>query len=381
MALAGADLLSLWIKVIGTLLFGLVFLFLWRQSGIVYFGLWGVAWGAESGALVAASSYLRTRSGWWLVTYAFLEFAFAILLVAAARAGLAGSIRNWKSALKILLGFPLFLAILWALGWRGGVESYHAVHAFILGSVYVYNFTGIRGARMGARMFRFSLLCLAAAFFYHAVVFFYLRGGGPVPVWMARLDLSLYYDFALSAVLTFAAMAMWIESQQDRVKELGAELDRVRRESLANLDLDRLTGLLNQSALFKRMDEPAGFHGVVAVCDMDEFKEINDRYGHLVGDEILRAVGHLLRTSIRHEDEAFRWGGDEFVVLFHNQHQGVAQSRMQEIATRLRGFRVRGHGILPISFSWGTAEAKGDSLREVLDAADHKMYEFKRSRR
>jgi diguanylate cyclase (GGDEF)-like protein len=154
-----------------------------------------------------------------------------------------------------------------------------------------------------------------------------------------------------------------------------------RRIRALNRDLDRLTGLLNQSALFKRMEDTAPFRGVAAVCDMDEFKEINDRYGHLVGDEILRAVGHLLRTSIRPEDEAFRWGGDEFVVLFHNGDPGIATSRMREIAGRLRGFRVRGHGILPISFSWGTAEDGGRTLREVVDDADRKMYELKRGRR
>ena len=65
--------------------------------------------------------------------------------------------------------------------------------------------------------------------------------------------------------------------------ELAGELDRVRRESALNMKLDRLTGLLNQSALSKRIEEIAGFDGVVAVCDMDDFKEINDRYGHLVG--------------------------------------------------------------------------------------------------
>ena len=61
---------------------------------------------------------------------------------------------------------------------------------------------------------------------------------------------------------------------------------------------------------------------------MDNFKDINDRYGHLAGDEILRNIGHLLQASIRHEDEAFRWGGDEFVILFHNQRPEVARKRM-----------------------------------------------------
>ena len=113
---------------------------------------------------------------------------------------------------------------------------------------------------------------------------------------------------------------------------------------------------------------------------MDNFKDVNESYGHLVGDEILRNVGHLLQGSIRQEDEAFRWGGDEFVVLFQNQRSEVAGKRMAEIETRLRSFRVRGVGTLPISFSWGTAEGSGRSLRTALEEADRAMYVCKRER-
>ena len=144
------------------------------------------------------------------------------------------------------------------------------------------------------------------------------------------------------------------------------------------LDLDRLTGLRNQAALEKSLESVEGFTGVVAVCDLDNFKSINDRFGHLVGDEILRNVGHLLRASIRQEDEAFRWGGDEFVILFHNQNRAVATSRMRALGDRLGGFQVRGYGVMPISFSWGTAELQGGSLRKALDDADREMYANKR---
>ena len=106
-------------------------------------------------------------------------------------------------------------------------------------------------------------------------------------------------------------------------------MDHLRRESASRASTwTGLTGLLNQAALARRVEEPAEFDGVVAVCDMDNFKDVNDRYGHLVGDEILRNIGHLLQSSIRHEDEAFRWGGDEFVILFRNQRPEVARKRM-----------------------------------------------------
>src|SRR5664279_1811958 len=180
--------------------------------------------------------------------------------------------------------------------------------------------------------------------------------------------------------LLAAAIAIRSGRHAGRTRELRAEMDRLRREAAQSLDLDRLTGLLNQAALARRLEEPPSFQGVVAVCDMDGFKDINDSYGHLVGDEILRNVGHLLQASIRHEDEAFRWGGDEFVILFRNQLTEVAVRRMADIESRLRDFRVRGLGVLPIAFSWGTADTDGRALRDALDESDRNMYTLKRSR-
>jgi len=233
---------------------------------------------------------------------------------------------------------------------------------------------------VGSRFFRFSLLVLAVAFVVHAVLFLVLYNQRTSPSWEKYLFGETLYYFVLHFVLAISAMAMWSESQIDRIRELVSELDKERRERLHSMDLDRLTGLLNQAALASRVEGPVPFNGVVAVCDMDNFKDVNDRYGHLVGDEILRNIGNLLQSSIRHEDVAFRWGGDEFVILFQNQRGDIASNRMAEIELRLKEFRVRGFGVLPITFSWGTAEGNGRSLRDTLDEADQSMYRLKRAR-
>jgi len=376
-----ADLTAFFIQEIGALLFGMVFLFLYRQSRVIYFGLWAGAWVLRF--IAAALGYELLRSGYWgyLAPYAVFEFAFAIVLIAAARAGFSSSMRDWRTVLRLIAILPIFVALVYALGWYSRLEAYHASHALVLCFVYFYNFLTLRkNAGVGARVFRFSLAVLAAAFLEHAIILLYLFNTGSAPAWARYLHHETYYDFALHCVLAFAAMAMWSESQIDRVRDLTREVDHLRRETKHSLDLDRLTGLFNQAALSARVDGPDRFDGVVAVCDMDNFKEVNDRYGHLIGDEILRNIGHLLQASIRLEDEAFRWGGDEFVILFHNQLTGVAARRMADIEARLREFRVRGFGVLPISFSWGTADAHGRALREALDEADQAMYTLKRSR-
>ena len=375
------DITALYIQEIGGLLFGMVFLFLYRQSRVVYFGLWAIAWGLRLLAAFFGFELLRTAHSGWLAPYATFEFAFAIVLVAAARAGFASGIKDWRTVLRLISILPIFVALVWAFGLYSRVEAYYASHALVLSFVYFYNFFALRrNTGVGARVFRFSLAVLATVFLEHAVLVWYIYHAGGAPAWANYLHHETYYDFALHCVLAFAAMAMWSESQIDRIRQLEAEVDHVRRETRQTLDLDRLTGLFNQAALTRRVEETADFGGVVAVCDMDNFKDVNDRFGHLVGNEILRNIGNLLQASIRHEDEAFRWGGDEFVILFHNQRSDIARKRMAEIELRLREFRVRGFGMMPLSFSWGTAEAWGRTLRDALDEADRNMYTLKRSR-
>ncbi len=193
-------------------------------------------------------------------------------------------------------------------------------------------------------------------------------------------DGSAFFTLACGTLLAGTLFLLLWRRRTRRMRGLEAELERLRHEAARNLNLDRLTGLSNQAALARRVEEPAAFEGVAAVCDMDNFKEINDRHGHLTGDEILRNVGRLLHASIRDEDEAFRWGGDEFVILFHNQRPEVASKRMADIEARLQDFQARGLGALPISFSWGTAEANGRPLRDALEEADRNMYVRKRER-
>jgi diguanylate cyclase (GGDEF)-like protein len=376
-----ADTTALLIQEIGAVLFGAVFLFLWRESRVVYFGLWAAAWLLRFIAALFGYELLRSGNVNWLAPYAVFEFGFVIVLVAAARAGFASDIKDWRTVLRLIAILPIFVALVYVLGFLSRLEAYHTSHAVLLCFVYFYNFATLRrSSGVGARIFRFSLLLLAAAFLTHAIIFLYLYNSGNAPEWARYLHEETYYDFTLHCLLAFSAMAMWSETQIDRIRELQSDLDHVRRESKRNTDLDRLTGLLNQAALARRIEAGSEFPGVVAVCDMDNFKEINDRYGHLVGDEILRNIGNLVQASIRHEDEAFRWGGDEFVILFQNQFPEVAAKRMAELESRLHEFRVRGFGTLPISVSWGTADARGRALRDALDEADRSMYVVKRSR-
>ncbi len=196
-----------------------------------------------------------------------------------------------------------------------------------------------------------------------------------------RLVFLLYAPLQIAFAMVLVIIAVRLESQKQQLRALNEELGRLRKDAEGQFDLDPLTGLRNRSALAHWMEEQAGFDGLVVVSDMDDFKLINDKYGHLVGDEILHGVGKLIRASIRDTDLAFRWGGDEFVIFFHTREAKLVDGRMRKIEEHLANFRIRQHGALPVRFSWGVTATAGRPLRESVEEADRLMYESKRTHR
>jgi diguanylate cyclase (GGDEF)-like protein len=187
-----------------------------------------------------------------------------------------------------------------------------------------------------------------------------------------------------AGVLLFFCLALFYLrrslQQKRQLRRLEEELARLREEA-GQGDVDPMTGLLNRYAMARWMEQEQDFRGLVAVCDLDDFKVLNDQYGHLVGDEILHGVGKLVQTSIRDQDRAFRWGGDEVVIFFRNLDPEPAEARMRSLEERLQRFQIRSHGPVTIRFSWGIASASGRALQESLEEADRLMYESKRTKK
>jgi diguanylate cyclase (GGDEF)-like protein/PAS domain S-box-containing protein len=171
---------------------------------------------------------------------------------------------------------------------------------------------------------------------------------------------------------------------------------RAERARLAELAFqDPLTGLGNRSMMRDRLEQAAArssYHGrpfAVLFCDLDDFKPINDRYGHAVGDEMLRQIGYRLRQCIRPTDTVARVGGDEFVVICEDLD---THADAQHIVSRVTcsfepPFTVRSpaDGVelhLEAHASIGVATAAGAAVDvdDVLHRADAAMYALKRVR-
>jgi len=148
---------------------------------------------------------------------------------------------------------------------------------------------------------------------------------------------------------------------------------------------DPLTGLANRRAFFRwaqREISRARRRGeslTVALLDVDDFKKINDRWGHPQGDKVLIWIGKLLRSHLRSADMLARLGGDELVILLSNNTAGSAHAVMEKIRqSLLDSSRELG---MPVSVSIGvvTFDRVPQSIETILQAADRQMYQVKQN--
>lgn len=141
--------------------------------------------------------------------------------------------------------------------------------------------------------------------------------------------------------------------------------------------LDALTGLLNQNSYVKQTGEVKYNSGVLVVFDVDDFKQVNDCYGHVKGDLCLADIAECIKKAYADFGYCYRIGGDEFCVLLKN---GVKEEECrQEFLRRLEEKR-RKLTFLP-TVSYGSAPFSGEDIAVVKDRADQDMYQYKKERK
>lgn len=166
--------------------------------------------------------------------------------------------------------------------------------------------------------------------------------------------------------------------------ESSVRFQRAQQESTT----DYLTGLYNTRALFERLEtlfansrkESLAFS--ILVCDLDRFKYVNDRYGHVTGNQILQSVATVLHSHCRPCDFAGRLGGDEFVLVL----DGLSAAHAEPLAARIRAAvsdastQILGSDGFSISIGCASFPGDGGHVNELLAEADRKMYVNKQQR-
>ncbi len=162
--------------------------------------------------------------------------------------------------------------------------------------------------------------------------------------------------------------------------------------AIQNSYIDSLTGLYNRtkfdqvieqcelcSTNHKRSPEKE-YISVIAV-DLNNFKEINDTYGHLVGDDVLKAAAGFFKTCIREDDTLFRLGGDEFIFLIKSiseEQLAAAQNRIIKLLEE--GNRQTVMNEITLEFSFGFASGKQDEIRKLQEKSDSELYLMKKEK-
>ncbi len=188
----------------------------------------------------------------------------------------------------------------------------------------------------------------------------------------------------VKALKAFAAgMSLAARTSATHMRDKLADVEMRLKAAERMAATDPLTGILNRREAERALDAwiDSGRPFCLVVADLNQFKSINDRYGHVGGDEVLKEFGRRLAAHVRPADLSFRWGGDEFVVILDcNLRDALLRAR--QIAEGAVGwYRVPlrgGEQSIEVGASFGVAERlPGETAPQLFARADDNMYQQK----
>lgn len=181
------------------------------------------------------------------------------------------------------------------------------------------------------------------------------------------------------------------ESVMAKYQELMQGLRRLERAfSVAASGLDPLTGLRSRTGLQEDMIREqnrfmrAGRPFCLALMDIDHFKSINDTFGHDAGDKVLAAVADHVSRDLRSFDDAYRWGGEEFLLCLKDADQAIGAMVLERLRARLaeKPISLADGKVVPVTASFGFGVSRLDtSPEDLIRAADQALYRAKTSGR
>lgn len=185
---------------------------------------------------------------------------------------------------------------------------------------------------------------------------------------------------------------------RDAILRLLSEIETLRTEIEANnariaeledlADKDPLTPVVNRRAFVRELERTKAFAdrygggAALIYLDVDGLKDINDKFGHAVGDRALLAIAETLAANVRSSDLVGRLGGDEFGIILARADKSTAQEKADLLMGLVSGLKVDdGDGALPLAITCGIVELKGfNDATAALAAADRAMYDRKQAK-
>lgn len=378
--------IGLIIQLAGVSLITLLTLFLRRSINVVALKHWTNAWLFLSFALFClrlAFSY-EGYSNQLFSLYFLNEYIFGFLLVAGCRSLAANQDMKVWNELFIL---P-FIFVAFGLPFMG--DDFNLIfnaHSLILSGFFMLAFLGLWRTKLytfGWRVMLVALALLVVDFFQYFLVF---TARQYVVIDTDYLSYNSVVDLTLQILLGFGMVIVLLEQVLTDAKIANEQLKMAheRLEELAHMD--PLTAALNRHAfhgyLKRQSDSKQKVAGCVGFFDIDGLKDINDSYGHSVGDAAIRLAVRAIREVIRGEDLIFRWGGDEFFVIMIGLDAQTAYRRMVRMEGLLTQVDVMGADqplTIGVSHAFENFTDIND-LENTISKADAMMYLNKQQRK
>jgi len=200
----------------------------------------------------------------------------------------------------------------------------------------------------------------------------------------ASVDLRLEWVQWIALTATLAVLCALVGYMSGVRQRLSQSLRTIREMA----QRDALTGVFNRHHLADTLEreigrcERASPAFLALMVDIDHFKRINDRHGHLVGDEVLRFVAQEIRAALRKSDYVARYGGEEFVVLMSAADPASSPAACERLRARIARMVVTKLAGEPVTVSiGGAAYREGDTAASLLERADAALYRAKRGGR
>lgn len=236
------------------------------------------------------------------------------------------------------------------------------------------------------RFLRILLICLAAVLAFGAVTFVF-----PWGAWSrSPLVFTVPPEMLFVGLLVLMVVALYLVRYESEARKLrlltlqqalAAQADHTAKafDAVTNVfTRNLLQGLLEKEIL---RSERNGRPLALMMCDLNNFKQVNDRYGHLMGDEILAQVASILKSCLRGSDHVVRYGGDEFLMILPETDEPGAAIVRERIVQRMAEWDAANRiGDVPVSLSLGLCHhVPGQSVDQDLSEVDARMYAEKRN--
>jgi len=264
--------------------------------------------------------------------------------------------KNYSISGNIILYF--FLLLMLYLVYSGGIENTGPLWIYCLPAIALY----LHGFKKGLLELGIFILLVILILFYPNDIL--LRADYSYAL-KIRMVLSFLLVTALSSVYGYSR-----EKTSKKMLKMQNDLEFFLRR-------DELTGLYNRRGYSDNLHMIHDTQGVILMCDLDHFKNINDTYGHVVGDFVIKEVAKRINYTLRKEDLAVRWGGEEFFIFLAKITTQDAYKVSEKLRSTIENFTMNYSKDIAISItmSIGIAEVnKNFSLEDSIRNADDAMY-------